>query len=70
MTIFGRVVRWMRGRPLWAGNRYNPGDTLGLIFYEIRISAFEKLLMHNLMRTYVFFQSLPMPYNITKTSFT
>ena len=27
MTIFGRVVRWLRGRPVWAGNRYDPGDT-------------------------------------------
>jgi hypothetical protein len=26
MTIFGRVVRWLRGRPVWAGNRYDPGD--------------------------------------------
>jgi len=28
MTIFGRVVRWLRGRPVWAGNRYDPGDTM------------------------------------------
>ena len=28
MTIFGRVVRWLRGRPVWAGNRYDPGDRL------------------------------------------
>jgi len=27
MTIFGRVVRWLRGRPVWAGNRYDPGDS-------------------------------------------
>jgi hypothetical protein len=27
MSIFGRVVRWLRGRPVWAGNRYDPGDT-------------------------------------------
>jgi len=26
MTIFGRVVRWLRGRPVWAGIRYDPGD--------------------------------------------
>jgi hypothetical protein len=26
MTIFGRVVRWLRGRPVWAGNRYDPRD--------------------------------------------
>jgi hypothetical protein len=29
MTIFGRVVRWLRGRPVWAGNRYDPGDRIG-----------------------------------------
>jgi hypothetical protein len=28
ITIFGRVVRWLRGRPVRAGNRYDPGDTL------------------------------------------
>jgi hypothetical protein len=28
MTIFGRVVRWLRGRPIWAGNRYDPGDNI------------------------------------------
>jgi hypothetical protein len=27
MSIFGRVVRWLCGRPVWAGNRYDPGDT-------------------------------------------
>jgi len=27
MTISGRVVRWLRGQPVWAGNRYDPGDT-------------------------------------------
>jgi len=27
MTIFGHVVRWLRGRPVWAGNCYNPRDT-------------------------------------------
>jgi len=32
MTIFGRVVRWLRGRPVWAGNRYDPGDTVLLYF--------------------------------------
>jgi len=26
MAIFGRVVRWLRGRPVWAGNRYDPED--------------------------------------------
>jgi hypothetical protein len=26
MTIFGCVVRWLRGLPVWAGNRYDPGD--------------------------------------------
>jgi len=26
MTIFGCVVRWLRGRPVWAGNRYDPED--------------------------------------------
>ena len=26
MTIFGGVVRWLRGRPVRAGNRYDPGD--------------------------------------------
>jgi hypothetical protein len=27
MTIFGRVARWLRGLPVWAGNRFDPGDT-------------------------------------------
>ena len=30
MTIFGRVVKWLRGRPVWAGNRYDPGDNAKL----------------------------------------
>jgi len=29
MTIFGCVVRWLRGRPVWAGNLHDPGDTNG-----------------------------------------
>jgi len=29
MTVFGCVVRWLRGRPVWAGNRYDPGDSGG-----------------------------------------
>jgi len=24
MTIFERVARWLRGRPIWAGNRLRP----------------------------------------------
>jgi hypothetical protein len=28
MTIFGRVVRLLGGRPVWAANRYDPGDTV------------------------------------------
>jgi hypothetical protein len=28
MTIFGRVVRWLRGRLVWAGNRYDPRDSI------------------------------------------
>jgi hypothetical protein len=27
MTILGRVVKWLRGRSVWAGNRYDPGDS-------------------------------------------
>jgi len=25
MTTVGRVVRWLRRRPVWAGNRYDSG---------------------------------------------
>jgi len=28
MIIFGHVGRWLRGRPVWSGNCYDPGDTL------------------------------------------
>jgi len=26
MTIFGPVVRWLRGQPIWAEHRDDPGD--------------------------------------------
>ena len=26
MTIFGPMVRWLCGWPVWARNRYHPGD--------------------------------------------
>jgi hypothetical protein len=38
MTIVGRVVRWLRGWPVWAGNRYDPGDTIGNL-PKLRYSA-------------------------------
>ena len=31
MMIFGCVVRWLRGQPIWAGNRYDPGDNFLVI---------------------------------------
>ena len=35
MTIFGRVVRWLRRRPRLAGNRYDPGDKVYQILLAI-----------------------------------
>ena len=41
MTIFGRVVRWLRGRPVWAGNRYDPGDSTTMVDRSTGISLEE-----------------------------
>jgi len=50
MIIFGRVVRWLRGRPVWAGNCYDPGDTIyptHTLFYIFMQTGMGKLNILN-----------------------